>query len=498
MNRTQSASPEKIVARSAAWMFAMRIVIRVLGIISTIVLARLLIPEDFGLVALAITVVAVIEILGEFSFDLTLIQDQTATRDKYDTVWTMGLLRGFLAALLIALSAAPASDFFQEARLENVILILAISPAIAGLVNVGIVDFRKNLNFKYDFAILVIPKIFSFTVTILLAFALRNYWALVAGTISSTVCSTIASYAMHPYRPRLCMKEYRNVLLIGRWLLANNLLTFVATRLDTFIVARTTNAHVLGIFSVASEIASLPASEFVQPLARALFPNYARLLQDEETFNRIFRQSVAVVWSALLPSCIGLAMVAEPLIRVAFGDGWAPAIPLLEILAVASFLRVGLANSSAAYLAQGRVAFVAFFTGYSTAVRAAGLFIGASVEGVIGLAWGMLFAETIILISSSIAASKYLGIKFRDLAIAIWRSIASTCIMAMSLALLERLLPTGLGHTLVLGIAVFFGVLSYGVASVIFWLISGRPNDGAEAVFFRLVRKALNGHTRVA
>jgi O-antigen/teichoic acid export membrane protein len=116
---------------------------RGIGLVSTVVLARLLLPVDFGVVAMASSVIALAELLGSFSFDVALIQHKRARREQFDTAWTLNLLFALGCAGALALAAYPAAAFYSEPRLQPVILVLAAGTLVQGLENVGVVAFRK-------------------------------------------------------------------------------------------------------------------------------------------------------------------------------------------------------------------------------------------------------------------------------------------------------------------------------------------------------------------
>ena len=169
------------MAHGAAWMVGARFAIKILGLLSTLILVRLLLPADFGLVALATALVAGLQLLKTFGFEVALIQDQNATPGKYNAAWTVNLSFSVLIAVVLVLLAPFASEFYSDERLKLVLYALSFSMLLQGIENIGIVDFRKNLEFRKEFLFLFAKKLIGFCVTIPLAFALRNFWALVAG-----------------------------------------------------------------------------------------------------------------------------------------------------------------------------------------------------------------------------------------------------------------------------------------------------------------------------
>ena len=164
----------KRAVKGAGWTVFMRFAVRFVGIVSTLILARLLVPADFGLVALATMLVAMLEAMSEFNFAIYLIRQQSADRSHYDTAWTLSALRGIIIALLLAALAPFAVDFFHEPRLENIVYAIALVTVLSGFTNIGIVDFQKSLEFHKEFQLLVYTRLCSFITTITLALLFRG------------------------------------------------------------------------------------------------------------------------------------------------------------------------------------------------------------------------------------------------------------------------------------------------------------------------------------
>ena len=133
------------MAKGAAWMIALRIAVRGVGVVSMIILARLLVPADFGLVAIATALAGALAAMSEFGFQVALIQNQAADRRHYDTAWTLGLIRGFVVAGALVIAAGPLAAMFSDPRLEPILLLLAGSAIVLAFENIGVVDFRKEV-----------------------------------------------------------------------------------------------------------------------------------------------------------------------------------------------------------------------------------------------------------------------------------------------------------------------------------------------------------------
>ena len=175
MSESATQPQNRKFLNGALWMIAMRWMMRLFGLVSTIILARLLTPTDFGIVALALIVVGLLEVLSWTALDLALIQKQETTREHYDTAWTMQILQGLFIALLLSVLSPYAAHYFDEPALTNVVYLLALKVFIYGFQNIAVVDFRKDLNFSREFNFHLYKKAFTFLFVVSLAFILKNH-----------------------------------------------------------------------------------------------------------------------------------------------------------------------------------------------------------------------------------------------------------------------------------------------------------------------------------
>jgi O-antigen/teichoic acid export membrane protein len=274
------------MAQGAIWMVAFKLIDRSIGLLSTLILARLLTPENFGIVAMATSFIAVLELIGAFGFDMALIQRRDATREHYDTAWTFSVIFGAVLCVLLVAFAYPIAHFYKHEELVAVICTLAFGSLLQGFQNVGVVAFRKDMEFNKEFRFLATKKLVTFPLTITLAFVLENYWALVIGMTAGRLVDLVLSYRFHPYRPKFCLAAAGDLLHFSKWLLLLNVLQFLRDRSSDFVIGRFAGPGPLGLFSVSYELANMPGTELVAPINRAVYPAYARIAQDRESSRR--------------------------------------------------------------------------------------------------------------------------------------------------------------------------------------------------------------------
>jgi PST family polysaccharide transporter len=275
------------IAQGATWMVLFRLFDRAVGLASTVILARLLVPADFGAVAMAMSVIALIELATAFSFEIALIQKRDPQRVHYDTAWTLNVLLAAGGALVTAALAYPTAAFYGEPRLVPVMWAIGAAWLVSGFENVGIVNFRREMDFAREFRFLALRRVAAFVVTLTAALTLRSYWALVIGMAAGRVFGVLLSYAMHPFRPRFSLFASRELFGFSGWMLANNVAHAVTGRIPQFFVGRLLGAQALGAYTVGAEIAQLAYTEIVAPISRALIPGYSRLAGDLDALRRI-------------------------------------------------------------------------------------------------------------------------------------------------------------------------------------------------------------------
>ena len=326
------ASLSRRTAIGAGWLVAFRMFTRTLGVISTLVLARVLIPADFGLVAMATTFSAAVDSLSQIGVQDALLRRPEDDRSLFDTAFTLQLLRSLVTGSIIALSSTLVAHWFNEPRLVPVLLVLAVLAAANGFENVGIVEFRRSLRYDNQFVLQAIPRIASVATTIATAFILRSYWALLCGTFVWVILRLVTSYTLHPYRPKLSLHNWRSLAGFSFWLWLTSLATLVWDRCDPFILGPALGTAQLGVYLLAFEVATLPLTELVQPAADVLFAGFSAA--NKEGTNPI-ALALSVATTLLLivaPMAIGISAGAGYVVAALLGAKWQAAQPLIYTL----------------------------------------------------------------------------------------------------------------------------------------------------------------------
>jgi O-antigen/teichoic acid export membrane protein len=453
---------------------------RILGLGSTLILVRLLVPSDFGLLALAASFAQTVDGMMMLGTEEAVIRQPAPDRHVYNTAWTLNVLRGLTVTAIVLLSAVPVARFFGDPRLVTVLIVIALPPMLDGLSNIGTVDFRRELQFQKEFAIMVVPKFFGIVATLTAAFIHPSYTALLYGIATNQSLRSAMSYVMHPFRPRFSLRAWRGLIGYSLWTWLLSLAVLLRSRSDTLLLGRLTNSTAVGVYSVGAEVAALPTSELVEPLCRASFAGFAAANREgvlvTETFLRLMSSAVVVT----LPAGVGLALVAAPLVRLAFGPGWDGAVPVLRILGLAGIMTVFGQISlhlMSAHSLLGRLTFIALA---GAVLRIVLLLLLIPPFGVAGAAWAAAIATCVDQGATLILAFRHLRVKLRALVSQIVRPLLAVCAMAIGvLAIGSWQAPDG--HVAwELTVQSAAGAIVYTMVLLAAWIAAGRP-DGPEA-----------------
>ena len=468
------AGPGTQMLRGSAWMIALRWAIRLTGVVSTIVLARLLTPKDFGVVAIAMIVVHMFEMLNQTGQGLAIIRHSSPTREHYDTAWTIQVMIGFGIAAAIVLVAPLTKIYFHDEQSIIVMQCLALRAIMGGLENIGTLDFRRNLQFSSFFAYNLYAKLFSFVVTIALAVALRNYWALVVGILCLQFARTVLSYVMHPYRPRISFAKASEIWSFSIWTFIRSLGSYFEKQVDVIAVGGATGASSMGRYTVAKEIASSPTDEIVMPMVLVLFPVMARYQNDPVQLRQLYLRILG--WAVIIGAStgIGIWLVAPDMVRLVLGQKWVSITPLVGWLAVNASMETLNIGAYAVLDVLGVPHLGARLQWLRVAGLAAAMFpIAYLTHDLLDLVITRFMVTVIMIPSLLFFVGRRTGVTVRDYGLAFWRPFAAGGAMALAVWAMNQVLgfagPVRLGLDIVLGVIVYVGTL------LALWNISGRP-----------------------
>jgi lipopolysaccharide exporter len=355
------------VLKSAGLLLGMQLVQRGLGIISTLVLARLLLPEHFGVVALVVIALQFFELLVEIGNQQYIIQKAKVTEADLNTAWSMDIVTKSAMFVLILFLAPFLADFFETPELTAALAVAAITLPLRALKSPGMMLLAREINYRPIFRLTLWQKGLSFIVVITWAFTSPSHWAIISGTLVSGVVFTIGSYRVHTFRPRWTLVHFRQQWQFSQWLLLRGIVGFTRSQIDNLMVSRLFGTAQLGGYNLVREVSLLPALSAIIPMSEPLLAAISESKSNPQTLAYRIRLSLALMITALIPITAFIMLYPELIIRVLLGPDWSEFAPLLEPFGLFFFTFCLFALISDAIIAQGKVKLLFWFDVVSTA-----------------------------------------------------------------------------------------------------------------------------------
>jgi len=331
--------------RSSIWVYFSSWFNKLAGLISTIVLARILTPDDFGIVATGAIITSIFTTLTSLGPETYLLRKDHISKDDLHTAWSIGIVLKFLVFLGMFFSAPFVASFFNDVRLVAVLQVISIFPFVASFNNIGMLLYKKAMNYKPAFKLTVMTRLITLTTKIILAIYLNNYWAFIIAELISKISLVLISYILHSFRPVFSFTNAREQWSFSKWVLAKGIFSNVRYKIDNILVTKFFSAQALGLYSTSKEIATMPAGQIVQPLIQPLYVGLAESIKVPEIFADKVHKAILAAGMLVFPLAFGISALASPIVLILLGEQWSEAIPLVEII---SFLLLsGIFNSLA-------------------------------------------------------------------------------------------------------------------------------------------------------
>lgn len=434
---------------------------RVVSVGTTIILARLLVPEDFGLFALALLGTGFISQFSGMGLGTTLVLRQDLDRRGQGTILTLLLITGVAFAGLLAALTPLAADLFDEPRLVDVLL------AMAGILSFTGVNWfydsllQRELAFKARFITQMISTIAFSVVGLALAATGAGVWALVAAHVAMHASKGLSLLWLTPYRVRPAFDRAlaRDALRTGKGFVLQDGASYLQSNADYIVIGRVLPTAQLGFYSMAYRQAELPNYAIADPVARVTFPSFAAMRHRGEDVMPSFLSGLQLVALATLPIAVVLSAAADPFTRALFGDQWLPMIGVLSVLGIWAFARP--LEVTVAWLLNsiGEADRVGWISVALLPPLVAGLFIAAEASGIVGVAWVLLGHMVMTYAILTVSVARVTGVTVRRQLAALGPLIAASAIAWVA----TRLTSDALGDmapflALVLSTLVAFGV----------------------------------------
>lgn len=480
-------------AVSGTWTVGARLVSRVIDLCTMLVLAHILHPQDFGLVAIAMTVIYILETAFELPVSQALVRLPNITKRHYDTAFTLSFIRGILLSLALCSVSYPFSLLYHDSRIQPLVCMLSLAPAARGLISPRMARYAKSLDFSREFAIELIGKVVAFCSAASIAIIFRSYWSIAIGTVAAPLVTTIASYFVASYWPSFSLAELPSFSGFLGWITVAQLISAMNWQSDRLLLGKLTSKSSLGLFTTANDVASIPLMTFFGPILRPLLSAFAIVKHDLQRLQNSYQTSCAAIVTLGLPILVGEAMIGAPAVRLLFGTRWLGAAPMLTWLAISLIPSLFAIPLGPLAMSLDKTHVFVKRNSIEFCIKLPLVVLGAIKYRFFGVIFARIVSETFTAVVCMHIVRQLIGLPIREQLSAPWRAIVSALALAGVLAFAvpwltqdTATLPLAIGTM----VCALLGAATYTTVLLSLWRIAGSPS-GIESIIVNKIVEVL-------
>lgn len=462
-------------------------------LITLVILTRCLLPQDFGLVAMALTFIQIAEAIFDVPLVNVLLRLKTIHRQHLDTLFTLSLLRGLALAVLMCALSVPVASFYGDERLIALMCVLSIAPALRGLRSPRQVELAKDLRYGPEAKSEAIGKAIGLIAASSLAIATDSYWAIAVATIIAPVVSMLATYCLLPYMPSLTLKHWRLFRRFLGWSMAGQTISAMNWQCDRVVLGKFLSHANLGYFATARDLASTGIMAIINTIIWPAISALSAVHEDRERLSRAYSLVTATMMSIALPIVCGQALVANELVPVLLGGQWQASVPIFQAVSISIIPVLYTNTTNALFYATGRPDLIFSRNLYDFMFRVPATVLLAMHYGWVGAVIALCVAELLLGAICCSAVRSLVGISIARQLLNMWRAVLSCVCMGIAVEFLRLASPAAGGHfspVLFLAQAIPLAAATYFGSHLLFWQWSGRPEGIETAVVSILKRKS--------
>lgn len=446
------------VVKGGFWVFLLRIIHRLFTLVRLIILARILAPYDFGLMGIAMLMMATLETFSQTGFQQALIQKKDNIVSYLNSAWTVLILRGLVLFVILYFIAPYAAFFFKVPEAKSIIQVIGFSILLQAFTNIGVIYFQKELEFNKQFIYQISGTLADFIVAVSTALILRSVWALVFGVLARDFVRCILSYIIHPYKPRLSadFKEAKELFGFGKWILGSSVLIFLITQGDDIFVGKLLGIATLGFYQMAYRIANVPTTAIAHTIHQVTFPAYSKLQDNLPKLRKSYLKVLQLTAFLSFPIAGLIFVLAPEFTKIFLGEKWIPIIPAMRALVLAGLVRSIVVTTGPIFRAIGKPKLGTKWQTVRLCVLVVLIYPFTITWGILGASFAVLLSILVASIGFSVMVLKITRARTKNFIKCIATPLANGIIMALFLFALKAIMPISIKpFFLLVGIGIF-------------------------------------------
>jgi len=392
-----------------------------LSIIVKLILARLLLPEDFGIIGFAIVFIGMIRVFSNMGMTAALIQRKDGDLEPidYDTAFWAGIVWGLFLAAIMTFAVTPiAANFFNEPLLRTIIPVLSINFILRPLTTVHIVNITREMDFKRIVLPKNISKIIAAIIAIVMALTGFGVWSLVFQRVLTNLFLTFIYPIVNPWWPRMRYSHasFKKIFSFGIYTTGTQIFNYLTHNIDYLLIGKMLGAQSLGVYSLAYNFTYVVRGQIMNVVNKVFYPTYSKVQNDILTIKRYYFKVIKYNCIVIYPLMVGLILFAEPFVIIGLGEKWSEAVIPLQFMAGAGLVHLLTSSNTILLRGIGKPKLEMIMSIIKTlGVTVPFIVLGVIYYGVNGAAGGLLAAKIAIFFINNITLRKVVGINFLEI-----------------------------------------------------------------------------------
>lgn len=441
----------------------------VVSLAGFVVLARMLAPSEFGMMAAVTVLVGLSRIVVDLGLSAALVQNNNITEKHYGAVFFVHLMVGLICAALMLMGSGAIENFFGMEGLSEISRVCAWLFLLNAISFVPLSRLEKMRQFRYVARVELYSTLLSTTLAIYLAWKGYGVWALVASFYSMSITMALLALYFSRWVPKIFIgkKELAELWVFSRYLVAMQALNYAAGNLDKILIGKYLGAQTLGAYRYGDRIAQLPTMLVNKIFGRVLFPAFSSYQNDKARIRYQYLKAIRLVSFVTFPVLLGLSMISDHVVMTILGDKWSEMVVILPLLALSLLLTtIGVLNLNI-YKALGRTKRLFKISVLFRINLIVCMFVGIQY-GLVGLLIGLIVARYVNFLPALYVAGRLIDVSLNDVSMNIYRALVSCGVMIGVLFMAENIFALLPGSFISMLILMALGVASYMLVSFVF------------------------------
>lgn len=460
---TAGTTLKRQVISGVSWVALANVAAQILQFIITLVLARLVAPDEFGLVAMIAVFIGFAELFSELGFGLALVQRKTIEERHLSSIFWLNIATGIALTGILTVCSPLIAGFYNEPMLIPLTTVIALNFTIGALNDVQTAILQREMQFRRMVLIQTLSIGAAGVIAIILAAAGWGVWALAAQMLAQTVVEVVVMWFTTSWKPKFLfdMSAIRELMRFSLNLVGSNVFAYWIRNADNLLIGRFVDSSSLGLYAKAYSLMLLPITQVTRVLSSVMFSALSRIQDEPERIKGIMLRAHRVIGLVTVPMMAGLIVVADPFVRTLFNEKWAGMIPILQVLCLVAIKQPLGSTMGWVFQSQGRTDLQLRWTAINGVITIISFLIGIR-WGVMGVAWAYAIRSYVIWYPSISVPGRLIGMTFGEFMRNVADIFALSGVMALAVWGLGLILPMDWPHWLTLAAQVAAGVVIFG------------------------------------